>query len=225
MSENVPGEAAGSEGRIIIVSGMPRSGTSMMMQMLEAAGLAIHSDGRRAADIDNPNGYLELEATKRLKTDAAFLAQACGRVVKVVAPLLPHLPVRYEYRVIFMERAIEEVLASQSAMLARLGRGSESDGGSVAESLSTQLVEAFRQVSKNVKAWLDGSGNVMTCFVEHRSVLASPLEASRETLRFLHESEGREGDFGLAGDSSMDREEMALRMAAVVDPALYRQRL
>ena len=193
----------------------------MMMQMLEAAGLAIHSDGRRAADIDNPNGYLELEATKRLKTDAAFLAQACGRVVKVVAPLLPHLPAQYEYRVIFMERAIEEILASQSAMLVRAGREGESE----AESLSTQLAEAFRQVSKNVKAWLDGSGNVMTCFVEHRSVLASPLEASRETLRFLHESEGREGDFGLAGDSSMDREEMALRMAAVVDPALYRQRL
>lgn len=193
----------------------------MMMQMLEAAGLAIHSDGRRAADIDNPNGYLELEATKRLKTDAAFLAQACGRVVKVVAPLLPHLPAQYEYRVIFMERAIEEILASQSAMLVRAGREGESE----AESLSTQLAEAFRQVSKNVKAWLDGSGNVMTCFVEHRSVLASPLEASRETLRFLHESEGREGDFGLAGDCSMDREEMALRMAAVVDPALYRQRL
>ena len=199
----------------------------MMMQMLEAAGLVIHCDGRRAADLDNPNGYFELEATKRLKTDSAFLAQACGRVVKVVAPLLPHLPARYEYRVIFMERAIEEVLASQSAMLARVGREVEVEGEdkSADESLSTQMADAFRQVSENVKSWLDGSNNVKTCFIEHRSVLASPLHTSRETLRFLHESGGGGRDLRPVGDNFTDREKMALRMAAVVDPDLYRQRL
>jgi hypothetical protein len=219
MFKNVPGEASESKGRIIVVSGMPRSGTSMMMQMLKAAGLEVHCDGRRAADLGNPNGYFELEATKRLKTDSAFLAQACGRVVKVVAPLLPHLPARYAYHVIFMQRAIEEVLASQSAMLARVDRKTE------AESPNTHLADAFGRVSDNVKSWLDGSSNVVACFIEHGGVLASPVDASRETLRFLRESGGLGREFGLAVNDSIDHGNMALRMAAVVDPGLYRQRL
>jgi hypothetical protein len=218
MSENSSVKAAEFAGRIIVVSGMPRSGTSMMMQMLEAAGLEIHSDGRRPADVDNPNGYFELAATKRLKTDSAFLAQACGRVVKVVAPLLPDLPGQYEYRVIFMQRAIEEVLASQSAMLVRVG------GANEAENLGSHLAKAFRKVSNKVKTWLDESSNVATCFIEHGCVLAQPLDASRQTLRFLRESEALGPEIELPGENSKEDVEMAQRMAAAVDQQLYRQR-
>jgi hypothetical protein len=101
---------------ITIVSGLPRSGTSMMMQMLEAAGLEIASDALRAADADNPRGYYELEAVKRIRDDDSFLGECVGRVVKIVAPLLPSLPEEYDYRIVFMERDLAEVLASQREM-------------------------------------------------------------------------------------------------------------
>ena len=117
-AELVP-EAGGEP--ITIVSGLPRSGTSMMMQMLDGGGLPILSDGEREADEDNPRGYLELEGTKRLRTDHSWLADAQGHVVKVIAQLIPVLPLGFGYRVIFMERDIVEVLSSQRHMLERLG--------------------------------------------------------------------------------------------------------
>jgi len=93
-----------SRGTIGIVSGLPRSGTSMIMQMLDAAGLPVLTDGLRPPDSDNPRGYYEFEPVKALKTDASFLEAAVGRVVKVVAPLLPSLPPAYDYRIVFVER-------------------------------------------------------------------------------------------------------------------------
>ena len=114
------GRAGLDPGRTItIVSGLPRSGTSMMTQMLEAAGFEIASDGRRVADPDNPRGYYELDAVKRLRQDTSCLAAAVGRAVKIVALLLPALSRDYDYRVIFVERELDEVLASQRAMLDR----------------------------------------------------------------------------------------------------------
>ena len=203
---------ARSQGNIVVVSGMPRSGTSMMMQMLEAGGLEIHCDTHRAPDIDNPKGYYELEATRRLKTDSSFLSDACGKVVKVVAPLLPSLPAQYEYQVIFMERAMDEVLASQVAMLQR------GDPKEKTESTGQGLDRAFQEVGRRVKVWLEQSNNLTTHFLEHRYVLESPTEASVETLRFLRQS-------GAFGSTSVDHAKMVSRMAAVVDPNLYRQRL
>ena len=106
---------------ITIVSGLPRSGTSMMMQMLEAAGLEVATDGRRIADSDNPKGYFELDAVKRLQEDSSFLQTVVGQAVKVVSPLVPFLPSEYDYRIISMERDLDEVLASQRVMLDRRG--------------------------------------------------------------------------------------------------------
>jgi len=119
-----------SDETITVVSGLPRSGTSMMMQMLGAGGLAVLTDGKRGADADNPRGYYEYEAVKSLGQDASWLASAGGKAVKIVSALLIHLPDGFDYRVIFMRRPIAEVLASQRAMLDRLGhagpRGDES---------------------------------------------------------------------------------------------------
>src|SRR5688572_25986263 len=104
---------------VAVVSGLPRSGTSLMMRMIDAGGIPALTDGVRRPDADNPHGYFELEAAKRLRADAAWVDAAVGRVVKVVHWLLPHLPGRHAYRVVLMRRAMAEVLASQAAMLRR----------------------------------------------------------------------------------------------------------
>src|SRR5437868_1127771 len=104
---------------LTIVSGLPRSGTSMMMRMLEAGGMPVLTDKVRSADEDNPNGYFEFEAVKRTKQDASWLDDSGGRAVKMVYRLLYDLPVNRNYRVLFMRRNLKEVLASQREMLRR----------------------------------------------------------------------------------------------------------
>ena len=107
---------------IVIVSGLPRSGTSMMMKMLEAGGIPLLTDSIRQADEDNPKGYYEFERAKKLPDgDTAWLKEARGKAVKIIAALLMELPQGYTYQVLFMHRNIQEVLASQSKMLARRG--------------------------------------------------------------------------------------------------------
>src|SRR5207249_3200324 len=106
---------------ITIVSGLPRSGTSLMMQMLAAGGIPVLSDGERRADTDNPRGYLEWERIKQLPKDPGCIAEAEGKVVKVISQLLFSLPAGHEYRIIFMQRPLPEVLKSQEEMLHRRG--------------------------------------------------------------------------------------------------------
>ena len=106
---------------ITVVTGLPRSGTSLMMQMLDAAGWPVMTDDERPADTDNPRGYLELAAVKRLPSENDWLPKAMGRALKVVTPLLVHLPAGLAYRIVWMHRDLDEVLASQRAMLARRG--------------------------------------------------------------------------------------------------------
>ncbi|HYH50718.1 MAG TPA: sulfotransferase family protein, partial [Acidimicrobiia bacterium] len=104
-----------------IVSGLPRCGTSMMMAMLAAGGLPLLVDNVREADEDNPRGYYEFEAVKHMKEDTSWLADAGGKVVKMVSALLTDLPGGHPYRVVFMERNMAEILASQRTMLSRQG--------------------------------------------------------------------------------------------------------
>ena len=106
---------------ITIVSGLPRSGTSMMMKMLEAGGMQVLTDHIRTADEDNPKGYYEFERVKQIEHDQAWLPDAQGKVVKMISALLKHLPSSYTYKVIFMRRNIDEILASQKQMLIRRG--------------------------------------------------------------------------------------------------------
>lgn len=125
---------------ITIVSGLPRSGTSMMMQMLEAAGLPILSDGNRPADASNPLGYYEHEAIKKMARDSTWVEAARGKAVKIIAQLLPYLRAGEHYRIIFMERPLRQVIASQSDMLKRLGRnGSRLSSHRLAETYLKQI--------------------------------------------------------------------------------------
>src|SRR5512136_2813877 len=108
---------------VVVVSGLPRSGTSMLMKMLEAGGLTLVTDGQRTADEDNPKGYYEVERVKDLanETDRAWLNAARGKGIKVISYLLKSLPADLNYKVLFIRRDLDEILASQKKMLARRG--------------------------------------------------------------------------------------------------------
>jgi hypothetical protein len=186
---------------IVVVSGLPRSGTSMAMKMLEAGGLPILADGIRSADVSNPKGYYEFEPVKELDKggDVAWLSAARGKAVKIISFLLTWLPERYDYRVIFMQRDLREVLASQNAMLAHRGEAS----GSVDDEQMRQLYEDHLQ---KVARFMANRSCFSTLTVAYRDVVERPRKAA-----------GRIDEF-LGGTLDVDR------MAAVADPALYRNR-
>ena len=156
-----------SDQPIIIVSGLPRSGTSMMMKMLNAGGLQLVTDEIRRADDDNPNGYFELETVKLLpEGNFIWLQNAGGKVVKVISSLLEYLPTQYSYKVIFMERDLKEILASQKKML--LNRN-EIDRVEDAE-----IELKFRNHLAAVKAWLVRQANVEVLYANFNSLIADP---------------------------------------------------
>jgi hypothetical protein len=164
---------------IYIVSGLPRSGTSMMMKMLEAGGLGIMTDNIRAADDDNLQGYYEFERVKQLKEgDAAWVGEAQGKVVKVISALLEHLPAGYEYKIIFMEREMIEILASQRKMLER--RGKPGDPASDAK-----FAELYGKHLEKVKAWLPSQPNMDVMFVRYNEMLKAPAEYTAKVAAFL----------------------------------------
>jgi len=163
---------------ITIVSGLPRSGTSLMMQMLVAGGMMPLSDGERTADADNPRGYLEWERIKQLHTDPGCIAEAEGKVVKVISRLLLSLPSGHDYRVIFMQRPLPEVLASQDQMLRR--RGAYKEGANPAA-----MSAAFEKHLREVYAWLDGKPYVKWNRVAYHDALEHPAEVSRRIAEFL----------------------------------------
>jgi Sulfotransferase domain len=184
---------------ITIVSGLPRSGTSMMMRMLEAGGMPILTDNARQADIDNPNGYYEFEPVKQLSKDTSWLDNAYGKAVKMVYLLLYDLPRNHEYRVIFMRRKIAEVIASQEAMLRRQGKKSEGSD-------DTQLARLFHSHLQKLDAWIQNQENFSVLYVSYNEILNSPERIVMDIDRFL----------GHRLDTQA--------MAKVLDPSLYRQR-
>ena len=138
---------------ITIVSGLPRSGTSMMMQMLRSGGLEVVTDEIRKADEDNPRGYFELERVKKLKEDKFWLSECVGKAIKVISVILFDLPSHYNYKIIFMQREIEELLASQKLMLQRRG-------GKGAEVGEEEMAGKFVEHLKQVEDWLARQGNI-----------------------------------------------------------------
>ena len=185
---------------IVVVSGLPRSGTSMMMKMLEAGGIPPMTDKIRTADDDNPKGYYEFERVKKLKEDdTAWLDEAQGKAVKVISALLTYLPASYNYNVIFMERAFAEVLASQRKML--VNRGEDPD--KVSEEELTQL---FQKHLNQVMSWIESQPNVHYLGVNYNLMLQEPDPYVEQINKFL-------------GDSLEVKD-----MVGVVDPKLYRQR-
>jgi hypothetical protein len=163
---------------ITIVSGLPRSGTSLMMQMLAAGGMPILSDGERQADTDNPRGYLEWERIKQLPKDPACIAEAEGKAVKVISRLLLSLPEGHEYRVIFMQRPLPEVLASQEVMLRNRGAVKAGAGNAA-------IAGAFETHLREVNAWLDGKAYVKTLRVPYHQVLRDAEEIAEKISQFL----------------------------------------
>lgn len=189
-----------SSNAVVVVSGLPRSGTSMMMKALEAGGLAPVTDQQRTADEDNPKGYYELERVKQMdKGDTTWLADAQGKVVKVISALLEHLPAGYQYKVVFMRRNMDEILASQKKMLER--RGEPTDRVS-----DEDLTRLFNKHLQKVETWLRAQPNFAVLYVDYNAMLADPEPFVRQINQFL----GGNLDEG--------------KMATVVDPNLYRNR-
>ncbi len=191
--------AATQEPYVTVVSGLPRSGTSMMMMMVEAGGLPILTDKVRAADQENPKGYYEFEAVKKTRSDASWVAGSVGKAVKVVHLLLYDLPTAHQYRVILMRRALDEVLASQTAMLDR-------QGGKGANLSPQKLAAVYNGQMGNLVAWLGEQPNFSFLEVAYGDVVSQPRQEAERVNELL--------------GGVLDVE----AMAAAVDPALYRQR-
>jgi hypothetical protein len=185
---------------VVVVSGLPRSGTSMMMKMLEAGGLQPMTDGEREADKDNPKGYYEFERVKSLKDgDVDWLPQARGKVVKVIATLLQYLPADQQYLVIIMRRTMGEILASQRKMLERRGE----DPDAVPD---TQMAALFGKHLDEIIEWTQAQPNMRFIEIDYNQMLIDPWPQLKMLDKFLN---------------SLVKLEP---MAEVVDPELYRQR-
>ena len=151
---------------LVIVSGLPRSGTSLMMQMLRAGGLEPLTDGSRTPDEDNPEGYWEWEPVKKLRTNPRLVEQADGKVLKVISALLPSLPGKHRYTVIYMVRPTEEVVDSQWAMLARQGKQPKSE--------KQHLIDVQEHHSRQIRAVLAQSDRVTLLEISYPELVASP---------------------------------------------------
>jgi hypothetical protein len=184
---------------ITIASGLPRSGTSLMMQMLAAGGLEPLTDGKRVADSNNPRGYFEWEKAKSLPREPQCIGEAEGKVVKIISSLLLSLPNNRTYKVIFMERSLAEVAASQSAMIQKLG----AQGPALTKEAMARALDAHL---KQVKAALRLRPEMDIHRVQHEDILENPLNVSRTLREFL------------AVPLDLNA------MTAQVDPSLYHQR-
>jgi hypothetical protein len=185
---------------ITVVSGLPRSGTSMMMKMLEAAGIPPLTDEIREADADNPKGYYEFERVKQLnKGDIEWLDGAQGKSVKVIAALLRHLPPTHDYRVIFMRRSLDETLKSQKQMLIRRGEPTNKVS-------DEEMAVLYRKHLHQIERWVAQQPHVKVLYVDYNEVMRDPLAQAQQVNQFL--------------GGNLDVE----NMAGVVDSTLYRQR-
>ena len=182
---------------IIIVSGLPRSGTSLMMQMLAEGGIEVVTDHIRTADTDNPRGYYEFEQVKKIKQDASWLAATRGKAFKMVSQLLYDLPETETYRILFMERDLDEVLESQEKMLARLGRTA---------ARRDQMREAYLLHLERLHDWLSRQRHMQVLCVRYNDLVERPQEQAGRVRNFL------------GGRADIER------MARAVEPSLYRNR-
>ena len=185
---------------VTVVSGLPRSGTSLMQRMLEAGGIEPLTDEIRTADENNPRGYYEYERVKKLKDgDTGWLNLAQGKSVKIISALLEYLPEDYFYRVLFMRRNMDEILASQSKML--VDRGEPTDKVS-----DDQMAQLYKDHLQKVGAWLENQNNFNVLYIDYNRLLQDPTEPLAQIRKFL--------------DKSVKVDEMA----KVIDSNLYRQR-
>lgn len=153
---------------ITVVSGLPRSGTSMMMNMLYAGGMDIVTDGFRKPDADNPNGYFECERVKKLRHgDVDWLQDIQGKAIKVVSGLLCLLPKQYQYQIIFMRRKVVEIVASHRS------------------SVPSVLTDICVSHLKAVMAWLEKQENMRTLYADYNQIIINPEQESEKINQFL----------------------------------------
>ncbi len=183
---------------IVVVSGLPRSGTSLMMQMLQAGGYPVLCDDQRVADENNPRGYLEYEKVRRLERDSSWLAEAEGRAVKIVSLLLYSLPQQFEYRILFLRRSLDEIQQSQAAMLQR--NQPHAIGG------VRDLRSDFERHLQHLKEWWRTQMNMSVQECDYAEIIHSPRKQAAAVAQFLN--------------APLDLD----AMAAAVDPTLHRQR-
>jgi hypothetical protein len=185
---------------VILVSGLPRSGSSMMMRMLEVGGVPILTDGLRKADEDNPNGYYEFERAKRLDDDRRWVYEALGMAVKLIyCPVIYDLPANIRYQVLFMRRELAEVVASQITMLRR-------KAVSDLPVDPQRTITLYRAELAKVENWLARQDNFETEYVDYNQTLGDPQGACARIKRFL----------------CLDLN--TVRMESVITHSLYRQR-
>jgi len=182
---------------IIVVSGLPRSGTSLMMQMLDHGGVPVVTDNIRTADTDNPKGYYEYEMVKKIKQDVSWLPAARGKAFKMVSQLLYDLPANETYRIIFMEREMDETLLSQEKMLQRLGRPA-APREIMKKNFAVHLERLFE--------WLPRQRNLTVLRVCYNDLIAQSHKHAEQVSAFL------------SGAANVEA------MVKTVDPSLYRNR-
>jgi hypothetical protein len=185
---------------VFVVSGLPRSGTSMAVKMLEAGGVKPFTDSLRRPDVDNPKGYFEYEPVKDLAkaTDKRWVRRCRGRVVKVISFLLADLPRDCRYKVLFMLRDLDEVVASQNKMLERRGEALRQD--------DDEVKRMFREHLERTGRWLRRQPNFEVLELRYPEVIRSPETSAERIREFL----------------KLDLD--VRRMAEAVDPELYRNR-
>ncbi len=184
---------------LTIVSGLPRSGTSLTMQMIAEGGIAPLIDHIRTADEDNPKGYYEFELVKKTKKDPSWVKDGVGKVVKMVHLLLLDLPLDHQYRVVFTRRHLDEVFKSQNVMLERKGKNAD-------DIPKERLLPMYRmQIHKVQEHMRKHADHFQLIEIDYNEIIASPRPQAEKISMFL---------------DGLDVE----AMAAVVDPSLYRNR-
>jgi hypothetical protein len=184
---------------LVVVSGLPRCGTSMMMRMLEAGGLPVVTDGVRTPTEDNPAGFYEYERVKKTKEDSSWVAPALGKAVKMVYQLMYDMPTQYNYRVLCMRREMAEILASQRAMLVRSGQDADAVG-------DAQIAQLFNKALSQFESWVQAQPNVEMVNVSYNGILKNGQSELSVVNQFL--------------DNRLDVD----AMLAIVEPSLYRNR-
>ncbi len=164
---------------ITIVSGLPRSGTSMMMQILKSGGMKVVTDNIRKANEDNPHGYYEYERVKKIKEDTAWLKETRGKAFKMISQLLYDLPSNENYKIIFMNRKMNEILASQSKMLERMG---SNKGGKKKEKMG----KFFDKHLCEIKDWIESRKCMAVLYIDYNDFLVNSDEHIKTLNRFLN---------------------------------------
>lgn len=186
---------------ITVVSGLPRSGTSMMMRMLETGGMPVLIDHIRIPDESNPKGYYEFERVKQMQDgNTGWIAEGKGKVVKIISALLEFLPPEHQYRIVFMQRNMNEILASQREMLLR--RGEPTDRVS-----DEHLTGFYQEHLARTKTWISEQGNMQVIYLHYNQIMENPQAPITQLCQFLQ-------PFPLDPD----------KMLSVVEASLYRQR-